>query len=441
MCKALNLIGLHYSVVGNHDLDFGVDRLVTLIDHCNNKWLLSNLFDKQTDKPLAGALPYDLTEWNGIKIGLIGLVEESWIQTLGRVDPETVRYVDYIEEGKRLAKELKEKGAELVFALTHVRLDNDIALANQVPEIDAIIGGHDHFYDCRIENGVALLKSGVDFQQLTVLKITLLEGFKPQFQITTHDIFEKDYPEDPEVAEYVKEVSGELEKKMGKTVANLVCEIDTRTPLIRRKESPIGNLIADALNGCSGTDLAFINGGSIRSDAVYPAGHFKLKDLMSIFPFEDVCVGIEVTGQDLMDALENSVSRVPEEEGKFPVLSGGVKVVFDSSLEPGSRIKSAELNGEPIDLLKTYKVATKAYMNDGKDGYTSFMNKPYVIDHESGQMLSTVFRNYLRQQQVVAALQETQEQKAVRLLRKEKGFYAKLNPVVEGRIVDLNEKQ
>jgi 5'-nucleotidase len=138
--------GLHYSVVGNHDLDFGVDRLVRLMAECKNKWLLSNLFDKSTGKPLAGAITHDLFEWNGIKVGVIGLVEEEWIQTLGKVDSNTLEYRDFVVEGKKLAAELKQQGAELVLALTHVRLDHDLKIANEANGIDAIIGGHDHFY-------------------------------------------------------------------------------------------------------------------------------------------------------------------------------------------------------------------------------------------------------------------------------------------------------
>jgi 5'-nucleotidase len=263
------------------------------------------------------------------------------------------------------------------------------------------------------------------------------EGSKPQYEIITHDITPQLFPEDPDMAAYTEEVGGELEKKMSKVIARSEVELNTTSDFVRKQESPIGNLIADALNGYFGTDVAFINGGSIRSDAIYKKGDFTMKDLLSIFPFEDVCVGIKVTGQVLWDALENSVSRVPEEEGRFPVTSA-MKVVFDSSLPPGARVKSVDVKGEPIDLGKTYTVATKAYMNTGKDGFTMFMDKPYVIDEENGQMLSTVLRNHLRELQVIAAFKDNKEQQVLRKLRKEKTVTGHFAPVVEGRIVDLH---
>jgi 5'-nucleotidase len=96
-------------------LDFGTARLVQLLEWCNSKWLLSNLIDKTTNKPLAGAVPHDLIEWNGVKIGLIGLIEDEWIQTLASVDTTTLAYEDFITCGRRLATELKQQGAQVRF--------------------------------------------------------------------------------------------------------------------------------------------------------------------------------------------------------------------------------------------------------------------------------------------------------------------------------------
>jgi 5'-nucleotidase len=277
--------------LGNHDLDFGVHRLVHLMKLTNNmKWMLSNLNDTTTGKPLAGGLVSDLIEWNGIKIGIIGLVEEEWITTLGSVDTTQLEYKDFIEQGRKLAIELKQQqGAQLVFAITHMRLPNDEKLAQQVDEIDAIFAGHDHFYDSKIVNGKPLLKSGVDFQYLTTLKIDLEQGSTPKYEITKIDITTK-IPEDPAMAEIVQQVSATMEAQMKKVIIESDVVFNTKSEHIRVEESLIGNLTADALRSLYSSDIAIVNSGTIRSDGIYHAGDFTMKDLLSIFPFEDVCV-------------------------------------------------------------------------------------------------------------------------------------------------------
>jgi 5'-nucleotidase len=77
--------------------------------------VLSNLYDTTTNRPLADSLPYDLIEWNGVNVGIIGLIEDDWIQTLASVDPNSLLYEDFVTCGRRYAHELKEKGAEVLF--------------------------------------------------------------------------------------------------------------------------------------------------------------------------------------------------------------------------------------------------------------------------------------------------------------------------------------
>ena len=74
-------------------------------------------------------------------------MEREWLDTLATINPEEVTYTDYVEAGKMLAWELRDKGCEYIIALTHMRTPNDIRLAENVDEIDLILGGHDHVYE------------------------------------------------------------------------------------------------------------------------------------------------------------------------------------------------------------------------------------------------------------------------------------------------------
>jgi len=136
-------------------MDYGVENMVTLNKQCKFPWLMANVLDKKTGQPLGEAGKSVMIKWQGRKVGIVGLVEEEWIATLGTINPEDVTYVDFVTEGRRLARELKEQGAELLIALTHMRVPNDIKLAEEVEEFDIIAGGHDHHVEARAARSVA----------------------------------------------------------------------------------------------------------------------------------------------------------------------------------------------------------------------------------------------------------------------------------------------
>jgi hypothetical protein len=114
MPPCLNEMGIHTAVFGNHDFDFGVEVLLDLAHQTNFPWLMSNVYDKATGKPLAGGQITRVFEWNGHKVGLLGLVEIEWLVTLATITPDELDYRDFVVEGKKLVKELRCVG--FVFA-------------------------------------------------------------------------------------------------------------------------------------------------------------------------------------------------------------------------------------------------------------------------------------------------------------------------------------
>eukprot|EP01023_Acetabularia_acetabulum_P056390 TRINITY_DN65489_c0_g1_i1.p1 TRINITY_DN65489_c0_g1~~TRINITY_DN65489_c0_g1_i1.p1 ORF type:complete len:159 (+),score=35.00 TRINITY_DN65489_c0_g1_i1:101-577(+) len=105
----------------------------------------------------------------------MGLVEREWLMTLATLDESHVQYIDFVEEGRKLVKELREQGAELIIALTHMRIHNDIRLASAVEGIDLVLGGHDHHYEVREvpPTGTFIFKSGTDFRELSLIDVEL----------------------------------------------------------------------------------------------------------------------------------------------------------------------------------------------------------------------------------------------------------------------------
>ncbi|KAL4401279.1 hydrolase [Malassezia pachydermatis] len=500
------------AVLGNHDWDFGYPHLQSLLSKTNFPWLFSNVVDAswrdddseqspeldERDKQIEGTLPYFVMEVKGIKIGCIGLVEEEWLDTVPGF-PEEFEYRDMVQTALKLSKELREgpEKCELIFAATHCRLPNDIALANALGAVaktdpsqhgvDLILGGHDHTYyigrgvdsydgtefersmmGCENDENTLIVKSGTDFHDLSEVEITLSEPHDDtavrrrtieRLTVRRHQPCPNDESL-PELHELLDQLMQRVTKATEQPVAITLNEWDLRSEKVRTKESGIGDLISDILlmamermlrrkshpkcskilqNDYRMADCALICGGSLRSDSVFGPGKITLGNLMEIMPFEDPIVVKELTGQDIWDALENGFSTYPKQEGRFPQLAG-LQVVWDSSREPGHRVVSVHVLKQPFDgsgpesketfinirnsflyepdtksdnensvmvcritpevreelqMHKNYAVVTREYLCQGNDGYDALTRGRYIIDDESGELMSTLVRKFL----------------------------------------------
>jgi 5'-nucleotidase len=196
----------------------------------------------------------------------------------------------------------------------------------------------------------------------------------------------------PVVAKY-KYLIERLAVRVGATSVPL----DALSLSSRTKETNVGNFIADAYRNVTAADIGFVNGGSIRADLNYNPGPLTKRDVLSILPFNNPIVKIEVTGKTLMEVLEHGVARSREdnEPGRFPQVSG-VKFKFDASKLPGQRIVEATVAGKPIDPKAIYTIATSNFLVGGGDGYTMLKNAKILIPAEKAQKDSEVFEQAIR---------------------------------------------
>lgn len=140
-------------------------------------WLLSNIVDPVTKGPVAGCQRKALVTWNGIRVGMMGIVED-WLSMCSKIMPHEVEYVDMFETAAVIRDELRAQGAEVIIAMTHCRTMVDEELADRVPGIDVILGGHDHFYSVYKSEitGVPMVKSGTDFKDLVRVCVRVCVG-------------------------------------------------------------------------------------------------------------------------------------------------------------------------------------------------------------------------------------------------------------------------
>ncbi|KAH8280370.1 hypothetical protein KR018_003630 [Drosophila ironensis] len=398
MIPVLNSVGTHCAVFGNHDFDHGLDVLVKLIKQTEFPWLMSNVVDNETGRPLGGGKISHFILHNQISIGLIGLVEREWLETLPTIDPNEVTYIDYVEAGNRLARELRNEGCDLIIALTHMRTPNDINLAKKCIGIDIILGGHDHVREVTEINGKMIVKSGTDFQQFSVITMERNPANREQFttDVKCVDVTAK-IPEDPELKQELSKYAKFIESKLSDVMGVFSVELDGRFSRVRTQETNLGNWVCDVVLAAVGADVVILNGGTFRSDRVHPIGAFTMGDLVNVIPMRDPLILLEVSGRVLWQALENGVSAYPKLEGRFPQVAG-ISFAFDPQAEPGKRIdpQLIQVGDEYLNLEQTYKLCVKSYIYMGCDGYTMFKDTTVLMDDDACPELGITLQNHFK---------------------------------------------
>lgn len=370
MVPILNAINTDCAALGNHDLDFGVSQFRSLAAKCDFPWLVANILDPALghNVPIGNAKRTHLiTASNGLKIGIIGLGEREWLETINSLPPDLI-YKSASETAKELIPQLRADGADLIVALTHMREPNDNKLAEQVgDQIDLILGGHDHFYAHSHINGCHVLRSGTDFKQLSYIEARRAPEGSPrtwEFVIYRRDIVSSVTEHQPTLA-LADKLTAKLKQSLEKPVGWTAAPLDARFTTVRLKESNLGNFVCDIMQHHYGADCALMAAGTIRGDQIYPPGPIRVKDITDCFPFEDPIVVLKVTGAAIRGALENGVSMYPALEGRFPQVAS-IKFAFDPKRPVGDRVTEVDIAGDGYLPDKLYVLATRGYMGRGK---------------------------------------------------------------------------
>jgi 2',3'-cyclic-nucleotide 2'-phosphodiesterase (5'-nucleotidase family) len=200
------------------------------------------------------------------------------------------------------------------------------------------------------------------------------------------------------VARYEAQLDEQLAVPVGTTAVTL----DTRRGTVRTAESNFGNLVTDAMRAGHGADVALMNGGGIRGDRTYDPGTvLTRKDVLTELPFGNVVVLIELSGTDLLAALEHGVSQVEDRAGRFPQVSG-MTFTYDPARPPGSRIVKVEIGSRPLERDRSYRLATNEYVYGGGDGYAALSRGTPLIGPSGATLLTTMVIDHIARQGEIA---------------------------------------
>lgn len=397
----MNETGTDVFAPGNHDFNYGADRLVELAKAGKFQTLAANVM--KGSKLLLG--DNYVKEINGLKIGFFGLATPETKTKSNPLNTVGVDFLDYITVAKQQVQALKAKNVDAIVCVSHLGLDESSSqrsdlLAKNVEGINLIIDGHSHtkLDQGKLVGDTLIAQTGEHFHNVGKVTLTFKDNklVDKNASLVPYSTLKTLTP-DEKVLDLIKKVEESnkpiLEKIVGRTDLDLVGEREK----VRTGETNLGNLLTDAMLDVSGADVAITNGGGIR--ASIPTGDITMEQVITSFPFANYPVKINVTGETILKALEYGVDKAPEVVGKFPHV-GGMTFKYDSKQAPGQRVFDVKVKGQALDLNKTYSLVTNDFMAVGGDGYEMFKGSKEVGAYP---LLSEVLAKYIQKHSPIKA--------------------------------------
>jgi 2',3'-cyclic-nucleotide 2'-phosphodiesterase (5'-nucleotidase family) len=382
-------------VPGNHEFDFGKAMFHQRMAEAKFQVFAANMRDAD-GKPLSGIKNREIINLNGVRIGLAGAAHDG---TPRMSNPGDLRFLPTVDTMKAQAEALRRDGADLVVVVMHADRKQGTDLA-ETHAADVILTGHNHDLFIQFDGRTLMAESSYDAHYVTVVDLhieTRQQGNRrevtwwPQFRVVDTVTITPD----PEVAAMVAGFQQELDRLMNVPLTTTAVALDSRNATVRGSEAAIGNLIADAMRARTGADVAIMNGGGIRAGKVYaPGSPITRRDVQAELPFGNHLVALYVKGHVIRLAIENGLSRLPANAGRFPQVSG-MKVTFDPRQPAGSRVTAVTVGGAPLDPERTYRVAVNDFMARGSDGYSMFAAVDPLLPLEDAPLLSDEVMVYL----------------------------------------------
>jgi 2',3'-cyclic-nucleotide 2'-phosphodiesterase (5'-nucleotidase family) len=385
--KIMNEMGYDAMTTGNHDYNYGLDRLENLQNTMNYPVVVANVTYKENGEK--AFKPYIIkTLPNGVKVGIFGLATPETAYKTSPTNVEAVVFEDPIAAAKESVAALKAEGVNYIVALAHLGNDPDSVytstkLATEVDGIDLIVDGHSHTVENVKINETLIVQAG--FYDKNLGEVTINLG-KDGSITETAKLYSKEFAmenveEDPAIKTLIEEINKNDEKITTVVVGESDTYLDGARDNVRTGETNLGDMITEAMLAKTGAEGVITNGGGIR--ASIQKGTIVRGDVISVLPFGNYVIVKEVTGQDLKDALENGVQSYPSARGAFPHVAG-FTFKFDPTKEIGDKVYDVTFtNGEKLDLTRTYNIATNDFMAVGGDQYESFVGKKTVNEYET----------------------------------------------------------
>ena len=429
MMLVMNSLSYDAMAVGNHEYNFGLKVLEKARGEAKFPWLSANTYDSATGKTHYD--PYVVKNVAGVKIGILGLTTPGIPNWDNPQNYAGLEFHNPIVEAKKWVNTLRTKeGVDLVVVAMHMGLDEDlrtgevnpgqvpheneaIAIAKQVPGIDVIFMGHTHREVPSLYiNGVLITQANYWGRHLARVDCYLdgVSGGWKVYAKSARTIPSDDRVEpDPEVVKLAEPYDHETQAWLGRVVGESAMDLNAKES--RFRDTAILDLIQKVQLDAGKADVSMV--ASFNSEARIAKGPVTVRDIAGLYVYENTLVVLEVTGQQLKEALEHSAkyfkAYVPGKpisdqiDEKIPAfnfdIAEGVNYELDISKPIGKRIQNLTFKGQPVRPDQKFRLATNNYRVNGGGGYTMYKSAPVV--YRSGEEIRELIIDWLEKNKAV----------------------------------------
>jgi len=375
-------MGIELSAVGNHEFDWGINRINKWAEDGGFTFVCTNIYDKRTGQPVDWAEPFTIIEKEGVKVGFIGLATPETAYKTLKANVENYEFRDPVEVMTEWIPKVKDAGADIIIALTHLgsfqdkegNITGEASDLCAIDGVDAVISAHTHQRVCGLVNGKPLVqayKYGRSFGKLTFIfdgnnKLVSAEPFLDNLYERA-DTLKDDASMLAIYGKYEDELNPVLGKILGKTTVDLDHDRYAGPSLL-------GEWACEIMKDKAGVQIAMTNGGGLRVPV--PAGEITAGILYEVMPFDNTLYTMKLSGADVKANIEHGIMN--DDIGWVQI--AGVRVTYNPGAEAGNRITSMVLeDGTPIEMDKYYTVVTNDFMFTGGDKY-NFENSKDGLD-------------------------------------------------------------
>lgn len=363
MAALFQAIGVQAWALGNHELDRGFDHAAAFVGLSASPVLSANVRAPCGDAPLEcgpglpGTQAAQIFEVNGLRVGVFGLTTASLPHLTDAGTMARLRVVDHESAARRMVAEL-EPQVDLVVALTHIGLEADRELVRRVQGIDLVVGGHSH---TRLETAEKvedsyIVQAGSYGRLLGVVELAVAGGriTELRYQLRELDPERFEMPPDPRVKALVQDYEARVEARFSRVLGHSSQTL-ARSP---GPLSPLGAWAAESVRKAAEADIGITNSGGLRADLV--AGPITEGSLYQIFPFGNELVTFPMSGAEVLDLCLRVAGGILDGNRSVPQVAG---LGFDWRVRLGApELVQVRVGGEPLDLTRTYRVATNAFV-------------------------------------------------------------------------------